>query len=129
MGIFNRRRLRREAERDARWDVMIANMEAGRHVIAEATAYQWFASPAQIQGTLEHFDEFLIFKPEWAVSSAEGWRGAVSQIDAVRDGDSPGEIMITFHSSAPFMAIVVTPDRHEGTWRALSPTDGQSSTS
>ncbi|MFI8340758.1 hypothetical protein ACIF8W_11840 [Streptomyces sp. NPDC085639] len=133
MGIFNRRRRQREAAEDAEWsarlDVVIAHAEAGRHFIAPATAHQMFASPPQIQGFAEYLDGVLSFKAQGALSSAEAWKCQASQINAVRDGDSPGEIMITFHPGSPFLAIVVTPDRHEDKWRALSPADGQTPTS
>ncbi|WP_406429235.1 hypothetical protein [Streptomyces sp. NBC_00147] len=108
---------------------MLADMDAGRHVLAPATAHQMFAVPAQLDGTLEHFDDLLIFKREGSVGNADAWWGKIAQVDAVRDGDSPGEIMITFHPGSPFVAIVVRPDRHEDTWRRLALPDGPTPTS
>ncbi|MFE7394924.1 hypothetical protein [Streptomyces sp. NPDC057582] len=128
MGIFGRRSRRREQEEAAQALVEqqkavirqhLEEFEAGTRLFSAATAHTMFGLPPRISGSVECWDETFQFKPEGTFTDEEAWRIPKTQIDGVRDGDEPGELMITFRPPSPFMAITVKPTMHEDEWRKL----------
>ncbi|MFD2690583.1 hypothetical protein ACFS5L_37920 [Streptomyces phyllanthi] len=118
MGAFSWWRSRRE---NARIERLLVEVNAGRCLAADATAHEASGTRRGIPGVVECWDDIFQFKADSELTApTEGWRVPKSQIAGVRDGDGPGELVITFRPPARFDAVVVTPLMHADKWRALA---------
>ena len=117
VGIFAWWRDRRVS---AQLDRLAEAVRSGTALIADATAYEAVGDQAAIPGVVECWDDILQFKANTELPSwTEGWRIPQSQIEDVRAGEQPGELVITFRTPTRFRAIAVTPLLHAEKWRGL----------
>ncbi|MBC2907622.1 hypothetical protein [Streptomyces cupreus] len=118
MGI---RRWWRYRRANAQIDLLADEVNSGRALVADATAYETSRDRTGIPGVVECWDDVFRFKANWELTvETEGWRISKSQIDSVHDSDKPGELVITFREPARFRAIVVTPLMHADKWREMA---------
>ncbi|MET7378296.1 hypothetical protein ABZT08_05600 [Streptomyces sp. NPDC005526] len=94
-------------------------MNSGQVLVADATAFEATGTGGEIAGVVEVCDGHLHFKSNSDLKTrADGWRVDRSEIAGIRDGDSPGEVIITFHAPERFHGIVATPLMHADKWRS-----------
>lgn len=100
---------------------IVQAVNAGRALMADATAFEASGALQKIAGVAEVCDDHLHFKSDTELKArAAGWHISRSEIAAVRDGDDPGEVVITFCTPGRFRAIAVTPLMHADKWRSLA---------
>ncbi|MDF6041559.1 hypothetical protein LRD69_05155 [Streptomyces sp. JH14] len=96
-------------------------MNSGRALMADATALEASGARQDIPGVAEVCDDHVHFKSNSDLKAgASGWRISRSEIAGVRDGDGPGELVITFRTPGRFRAIEATPLIHVDKWRSLT---------
>ncbi|MER7487389.1 hypothetical protein ABTY20_16055 [Streptomyces sp. NPDC126497] len=106
---------------NARIERIVDAVNSGRALVADATAYEASGTGQGVAGVLEVHDDHVHFKANSELTVPDGGRRTSrSRIAGVRDGDGPGELVITFHAPGPFRAVVVTPVMHGDKWRALA---------
>jgi hypothetical protein len=106
---------------NAQIEQIVDAVNAGRALMADATAFEASGTGQKIAGVVEVCDDHLHFKSDSDLKvRAAGWHISRSEIAEVRDGDEPREVMITFRTPGRFRAIAVTPVMHADKWRSLA---------
>ncbi|MFJ9760237.1 hypothetical protein [Streptomyces sp. NPDC101149] len=106
---------------NAQIERIVDAVNAGRALMADATAFEATGARQKIAGVAEVCADHLHFKSNSDLKArAAGWHISRSEIAGVRTGDKPDELMITFHAPGCFRAIAVTPVMHADRWRSLA---------
>lgn len=106
---------------NAQIERIVDAVNSGQTLMADATALEASGVRQEIAGVAEVCDDHLHFRSNSDLKSrAAGWRIDRSEIAGVRDGEEPGDVVITFRTPGRFHAIVVTPVMHADKWRVLA---------